>query len=104
MMPAEQKTIDREIDFQLAEQVKQGDKAAFKQLVEKYQSRLNRLVMRIIKDESEVDDIVQESFVKAHNAINNFKGDSAFYTWLYRIAVNSSIDYLATKKGKVVLV
>ncbi len=83
-----------ENDIALVERVQNGDKQAFNLLVLKYQHRIKHLVSRFVKDSSEQEDIVQESFIKAYRAISRFRGDSAFYTWLYRIAVNTSKNYL----------
>ncbi len=83
-----------ENDIVLVERVQNGDKQAFNLLVEKYQFRIKHLVSRFVKDSHEQEDIVQESFIKAYRAISRFRGDSAFYTWLYRIAVNTSKNYL----------
>ena len=76
---------DRAIDQKLVEKAQKGDKKAFGILVEKYNKKLTRLLSRMVRDQSEIEDIVQDSFIKAYRAINNFRGDSAFYTWLYRI-------------------
>jgi len=81
-------------DAALVERVQNGDKQAFNLLVQKYQYRIRHLVSRFIKDSSEQEDVVQEAFIKAYRAISRFRGDSAFYTWLYRIAVNTSKNYL----------
>ena len=77
-------------DNVLVERTQQGDQAAFGLLVEKYQHRLAKLVSRYIYDSSEVEDVCQEALIKAYRAIGNFRGESAFYTWLYRIAVNTA--------------
>ena len=71
-----------------------GDKVAFEMLFTKYQRRVSRLVSRFVRSDAEVEDIVQESFIKAYRALGSFRGDSAFYTWLYRIAVNTAKNYL----------
>jgi len=76
---------DRALDQKLVEKAQKGDKQAFSLLVEKYQLKLYRLISRMVRDQSEIEDIVQDSFIKAYRAIGNFRGDSAFYTWLYRI-------------------
>ncbi len=89
-----------ENDIALVRRVKNGDKQAFNLLVEKYQFRIKRLVGRFIKDSSEQDDIVQESFFKTYRAIARFRGDSAFYTWLYRIAVNTAKNYLVARSRR----
>ncbi|WP_423907372.1 RNA polymerase sigma factor RpoE [Candidatus Spongiihabitans sp.] len=83
-----------ENDIVLVERVQNGDKQAFNLLVQKYQFRIKHLVSRFVKDSYEQEDIVQESFIRAYRAISRFRGDSAFYTWLYRIAVNTSKNYL----------
>ncbi len=81
-------------DMDLVQRVQNGDKQAFNLLVQKYQFRIKHLVGRFVKDASEQEDIVQEAFIKAYRAIARFRGDSAFYTWLYRIAINTSKNYL----------
>ncbi len=88
---------DREIDQQLVVRAQAGDKRAFELLVIKYQRKVERLLSRIVRDEAEVEDVAQESFIKAYRALANFRGDSAFYTWLYRIAVNTAKNYLIGK-------
>jgi len=85
---------DREIDRQLVERAQQGDKKAFGLLVEKYQRKLARLLSRFIRDPAEVEDVTQEAFIKAYRALPAFRGDSAFYTWLYRIGINTAKNYL----------
>jgi RNA polymerase sigma-70 factor (ECF subfamily) len=89
---------EQDIDRQLVERARLGDKRAFELLVEKYHRRLLRLLSRMVRDQDEVDDIAQETFIKAYRALPNFRGDSAFYTWLYRIGVNTAKNYLATRK------
>jgi RNA polymerase sigma-70 factor (ECF subfamily) len=81
------------IDQQLVERVQRGDKSAFNLLVTKYQHKVANLVTRYVKNKSDVPDIVQEAFIKAYRALPNFRGDSAFYTWLYRIAVNCAKNH-----------
>ena len=81
-------------DIALVQRVQNGDKQAFNLLVQKYQFRIKHLVSRFVKDSVEQEDIVQETFIKAYRALARFRGDSAFYTWLYRIAVNTSKNYL----------
>ena len=88
---------DREIDQQLVERVQRGDKAAFDLLVVKYQRKIFRLLSRLIRDTAEIEDVAQEAFVKAYRALPNFRGDSAFYTWLYRIAINTAKNYLVSQ-------
>jgi len=81
---------NREIDHELVVRAQRGDKRAFGLLVDKYQRKLARLLSRMIRDQAEIEDVVQESFIKAYRALPNFRGDSAFYTWLYRIGINTA--------------
>ncbi len=90
-------TTERDIDQLLVERVQRGDKKAFELLVLKYQRRLFRLVSRLVHDHAEAEDVVQEAFIKAYRALANFRGDSAFYTWLYRIGINTAKNYLVTQ-------
>ena len=85
---------DREIDQQLVERAQRGEKQAFELLVSKYQRKLARLLSRFIRDSTEVEDVTQEAFIKAYRALPTFRGDSAFYTWLYRIGINTAKNYL----------
>ena len=85
---------ERDIDQQLVERAQRGDKRAFELLVVKYQRKLGRLLARFIRDPAEVEDVTQEAFVKAYRALPGFRGDSAFYTWLYRIGINTAKNYL----------
>jgi RNA polymerase sigma-70 factor, ECF subfamily len=85
---------DREIDRQLVARAQQGDRQAFNLLVVKYQRKLSRLLSRFIRDQAEVEDVTQEAFIKAYRALPAFRGDSAFYTWLYRIGINTAKNYL----------
>jgi len=85
---------DREIDQQLVERAQRGDKRAFELLVAKYQRKLGRLLSRFVRDAAEVEDVTQEAFIKAYRALPSFRGDSAFYTWLYRIGINTAKNYL----------
>jgi RNA polymerase sigma-70 factor (ECF subfamily) len=87
---------EREKDQNLVQRVQRGDKVAFEMLFTKYQRRVSRLVSRFVRSEAEVEDIVQESFIKAYRALASFRGDSAFYTWLYRIAVNTAKNHLVS--------
>jgi len=84
-------------DKELVKRAKEGDLRAFDMLVLKYQRRVFRLISRLIKNTSEVEDVAQETFIKAFRAIQQFRGDSAFYTWLYRIAVNTAKNHLFSK-------
>jgi RNA polymerase sigma-70 factor (ECF subfamily) len=85
---------DREVDQQLVERAQRGDKRAFEMLVMKYQRKLGRLLSRLVRDPAEVEDVTQEAFIKAYRALPGFRGDSAFYTWLYRIGINTAKNYL----------
>ena len=85
---------DREVDQQLVERAQRGDKRAFELLVIKYQRKLARLLSRLVRDPAEAEDVAQEAFIKAYRALPSFRGDSAFYTWLYRIAINTAKNYL----------
>jgi RNA polymerase sigma-70 factor (ECF subfamily) len=85
---------DREVDQQLVLRAQGGDKRAFELLVMKYQRKLGRLLSRFVRDPAEVEDVAQEAFIKAYRALPTFRGDSAFYTWLYRIAINTAKNYL----------
>jgi len=85
---------DREIDQQLVERAQRGEKQAFDLLVLKYQRKLARLLSRFIRDPAEIEDVTQEAFIKAYRALPSFRGDSAFYTWLYRIGINTAKNYL----------
>ncbi|HFB65278.1 MAG TPA: RNA polymerase sigma factor RpoE [Aeromonadales bacterium] len=85
------------VDNELVARVQRGDKAAFDVLVKKYQHKIFGLISRYIKDHAEVMDVAQDAFVKAYRALPNFRGDSAFYTWLYRIAINTAKNYLAAQ-------
>lgn len=87
-------TTERECDQLLVERVQAGEKQAFDLLVSKYQRRLMRLLSRIVHDPAEAEDVVQETFIKAYRALRHFRGDSAFYTWLYRIGINTAKNFL----------
>lgn len=93
-------TTDRESDGLLVERVQAGERQAFDLLVSKYQRRLMRLVSRIVHDPAEAEDVVQESFIKAFRALRHFRGDSAFYTWLYRIGINTAKNFLVTQSRR----
>ncbi len=92
----EKTRTEREIDQALVERVQQGDKKAFDILVLKYQHRIIKLVARFVRNSDEVQDVAQEAFIKAYRALKNFRGDSAFYTWMYRIAINTAKNYLVS--------
>ncbi|MDR0576362.1 MAG: RNA polymerase sigma factor RpoE [Candidatus Accumulibacter sp.] len=87
----------RDFDQALVERAQKGDKQAFGQLVGKYQRKLGRLLSRFIRDHAEVEDVEQEAFIKAYRALPTFRGESAFYTWLYRIGINTAKNYLVAK-------
>ena len=87
-------------DQKLVERVQSGDKAAFDVLVLKYQHKIVKLVMRYIRDPSESLDVTQEAFLKAYRALPSFRGESAFYTWMYRIAINTAKNYLVARRRR----
>ena len=86
-----------ETDRQLVERVQAGDKRAFDMLVLKYQPKILGLISRYVKDSFEIQDVAQEAFIKAYRALPRFRGDSAFYTWLYRIAINTAKNHLVSQ-------
>lgn len=87
-------------DQQLVERVQQGDKKAFDLLVMKYQQRIVNLVSRFVRNQADALDVTQDAFIKAYKALPNFRGDSAFYTWMYRIAVNTAKNHLAVQNRR----
>ncbi|MGH8545284.1 MAG: sigma-70 family RNA polymerase sigma factor, partial [Gammaproteobacteria bacterium] len=87
-------------DAQLVKRVQKGDKKAFDLLVLKYQQRIIKLVSRYVRDPTDTLDVAQDAFLKAYRALPNFRGDSAFYTWLYRIAINTAKNYLVTQSRR----
>jgi len=91
---------DREIDHQLVLRAQRGDTIAFELLVNKYERKLQRLLARLVRDQSEVEDVTQEAFIKAYRALPTFRGESAFYTWLYRIGINTAKNYLTAQGRK----
>lgn len=91
---------EREVDAQLVARVQNGDKRAFDLLVLKYQRRIMRLLSRLINNNSDIEDVAQETFIKAYRALPNFRGDSAFYTWLYRIAINTANNWLTSQQRR----
>jgi RNA polymerase sigma-70 factor (ECF subfamily) len=91
---------DKVTDKQLIERVKKGEKAAYDLLVLKYQQRIVNLVSRFVRNQSDALDVTQEAFIKAYRALPNFRGESAFYTWLYRIAVNTAKNHLAVQSRR----
>jgi RNA polymerase sigma-70 factor (ECF subfamily) len=92
---------ERDADWQLVERVQKGDKRAFDLLVAKYQRKLFRLLSRLIRDPAEIEDVAQEAFIKAYRALPGFRGESAFYTWLYRIAINTAKNHLVAQGRRV---
>lgn len=89
-------------DTKLVELVQRGDRAAFNLLVLKYQHKVMKLVMRYVRDQAEAEDITQEAFIKAYRALPAFRGESAFYTWLYRIAINTAKNSLMSSRRRLV--
>jgi RNA polymerase sigma-70 factor, ECF subfamily len=89
-------------DQQLVQRVQAGEKAAFDLLVRKYQHRVLKLVSRFVSDAAEAEDVAQEAFIKAYRALASFRGDSAFYTWLYRIAINTAKNALVSQRRRPV--
>lgn len=87
-------------DQLLVERVQQGDKSAFDVLVSRYQHKVIKLVMRYVRDQAEALDVAQEAFLKAYRAMPGFRGDSAFYTWMYRIAINTAKNYLVAARRR----
>ena len=94
---SEKEVQDTEVDNELVERVKRGDKRAFDLLVTKYQRKVYTLVMRYVRNHGDAEDLTQEAFIKAYRALPTFRGDSQFYTWIYRIAVNTAMNYLSAQ-------
>jgi RNA polymerase sigma factor (sigma-70 family) len=99
-MNVEVKKSNKDKDLILVRRAKRGDYKAFDLLVLKYQSRIIGLAMKFVKDIQTAEDVAQESFIKAYKSLDSFREESAFYTWLYRIASNTSKNYLISKKRK----
>lgn len=91
---------EAQVDQLLVERVQKGEKHAFDLLISKYQHRIISLVGRYVHDHAEAQDVAQEAFIKAYRALRNFRGDSAFYTWLYRIAINTAKNWLVAQKRR----
>ena len=91
---------ENELDLELVKRVQSGDKTAFDVLVRKYQHRIGAVIGRFVHDYAESQDIAQETFIRAYRALNNFRGDAQFYTWLYRIAVNTAKNHLVSMKRR----
>jgi len=88
---------ENQVDLQLIEATKKGDLRAFDTLVMRYQLRVFKIVAHVIRDQNEIMDVCQEVFIKAYRAMGKFRGDSSFYTWLYRIAINTSKNYIISQ-------
>ena len=91
---------EKNVDQALVERVQKGDSRAFDLLVQKYQSRISKLIARFVRNPADVQDVAQEAFIKAYRALPNFRGESAFYTWLYRIAINTAKNHLVAAGRK----
>ena len=92
---------ERAVDLELVQRVQRGERVAFDLLVHKYQHRIAHLVARYVRDPTEVEDVAQEAFIKAYRGLANFRGESAFYTWLYRIAINTAKNHLVAAGRRV---
>ena len=99
--PGAKQLSDKEIDMALVARVQRGDKSAYDLLVLKYQHKIGHLVSRYVHDVHESQDVTQEAFIKAYRGLKTFRGDSAFYTWLYRIAINTAKNHLVTMGRKI---
>jgi RNA polymerase sigma-70 factor (ECF subfamily) len=97
---AERMTETKTTDARLVERVQRGDRHAFDLLVEKYQHRIRALVSRYVRDPDDIQDVVQDAFIKAYRAMPRFRGDSQFYTWLYRIAINTAKNFLVARSRR----
>ncbi len=95
------KMSEKSLDAELVEQAKQGKMAAFELLVNRYQQRVGNVISKFVKDRHEIQDVAQEVFIKVFRALPNFRGDSSFYTWIYRIAVNTSKNHLVSKSRRI---
>lgn len=95
------KMSEKNLDAELVEQAKQGKMAAFELLVNRYQQRVANVISKFVKDRHEIQDVAQEVFIKVFRALPNFRGDSSFYTWIYRIAVNTSKNHLVSKSRRI---
>lgn len=91
---------ERDLDFQLVQRIQNGEQQAFTLLVKKYQNRVANILTRYVRNSGDIPDITQEVFIKVHNSLPSFRGDSAFYTWLYRIAVNTAKNYLTSQSRR----
>jgi len=93
--------MERDVDAELVARVQRGEKRAFDLLVLKYQRKIIRLLSRMVSDPGELEDVAQEAFIKAYRALPQFRGESAFYTWLYRIAINAARNWQATRHRRL---
>lgn len=98
---SQDKMSEKTLDAELVEQAKQGKMAAFELLVNRYQQKVANVIAKFIKDRHEIQDVAQEVFIKVFRALPNFRGDSSFYTWIYRIAVNTSKNHLVAKSRRI---
>ena len=98
--PAPQNDADTTSDVALVSAARQGDLRAYDQLIQRYQARLYSTIYHMTSNHEDANDLAQETFIKAHSALKNFKGDSSFYTWVYRIAVNKTINFLKQRKSR----
>ena len=98
--PAPQNDADTTSDVALVSAARQGDLRAYDQLIQRYQARLYSTIYHMTSNHEDANDLAQETFIKAHSALKNFKGDSSFYTWVYRIAVNKTINFLKQRKNR----
>jgi RNA polymerase sigma-70 factor (ECF subfamily) len=92
--------VEKNTDQELVKRVQKGDQQAFNLLVLKYQPRILNLISRFVRNQADVEDVAQEAFIKAYRALKNFRGDSAFYTWMYRIAINTAKNYLVANNRR----
>jgi len=92
--------VARDTDKELVRRVQKGDRRAFDLLFSRYQHKIYGLVSRYVRTNDEIDDVVQEAFIKAYRALPRFRGESAFYTWLYRIAINTAKNYLVARSRR----
>ncbi|HIP76107.1 MAG TPA: RNA polymerase sigma factor RpoE [Psychromonas hadalis] len=91
---------DRDLDFQLIERIQNGEQLAFTLLVKKYQGRVANILLRYISNQADIADVTQDVFIKVYKSLFSFKGNSAFYTWLYRITVNTAKNYLTSRNRR----
>jgi len=87
---------ERDLDFQLIQRIQNGEQQAFTLLVRKYQNRVANILTRYLRNSADIADVTQEVFIKVYKSLPSFRGDSAFYTWLYRITVNTAKNYLTS--------